>query len=66
MAVSQVFKDFPEIQRLQAFADADNMASQKVLEKAGFTREGLLRKYLFLKGKICDIVVFSLISTDSD
>ncbi|KAH6767936.1 Acyl-CoA N-acyltransferases superfamily protein [Perilla frutescens var. frutescens] len=65
MAGPRVFEDFPHIVRLQAFVDVENVASQKVLEKAGFTREGLLRKYLCVKGKILDMVVFSLLSTDS-
>lgn len=66
MAIPQVFDDFPEIIRLQAFANVENKASQRVLEKAGFTKEGLLRKYFYLKGNIQDVVVFSLLSTDSD
>lgn len=49
-AVPQVFKDFNELLRLQAFVDVENKASQRVLEKAGFLREGVLRKYTFLKG----------------
>nr|CAN76024.1 hypothetical protein VITISV_027073 [Vitis vinifera] len=44
MAVLEVFKDFPDLVRLQAFAAVENKASQRVLEKAGFTKEGLLRK----------------------
>lgn len=49
MALSQVFKDFPDVVRLQAFADVENKGSQRVLEKAGFQREGHLRKYSHLK-----------------
>ncbi|KAJ1417066.1 GNAT domain [Sesbania bispinosa] len=64
IAVSQVFKDFPNLLRLQAFADVENKASQRVLEKAGFLKEGILRKYTYLKGNIKDLVVFSFLSTD--
>jgi RimJ/RimL family protein N-acetyltransferase len=39
----------------------DNEASQRVAEKAGFTREGLLRRYVEIKGKRRDAVVFSLL-----
>lgn len=42
LAIPQVFKDFPEVLRLQAFAAVENLASQRVLEKAGFLKEGLL------------------------
>ncbi|PIN13030.1 hypothetical protein CDL12_14351 [Handroanthus impetiginosus] len=65
MGIPQVFDDFPQVLRLQAFTSVDNKASQRVLEKAGFTREGLLRKYICLKGSILDVVVFGLLSSDS-
>ncbi|KAI5424187.1 hypothetical protein KIW84_030414, partial [Lathyrus oleraceus] len=50
--------------RLQAFADVDNKASQRVLEKAGFLREGVLRQYTIIKGTVKDLAVFSFLSTD--
>lgn len=59
MARAKVFEDFPEIVRLQAFADVGNTASHGVLERAGFTKEGTLRKYACIKGRILDVVVFS-------
>ena len=64
MVISEVFKDFPDLVRLQAVAVVENIASQRVLEKAGFTREGLLRKYTFLKGQLKDLVIYSFLSTD--
>jgi RimJ/RimL family protein N-acetyltransferase len=64
IALSQVFNDFSDLLRLQAFVYVENMASQRVLEKAGFLREGVLRKYTFIKGTIKDLVVFSFLSTD--
>ncbi|KAI4373938.1 hypothetical protein MLD38_011995 [Melastoma candidum] len=53
-----------ELERLEALVDVENPASQRVLEKAGFTREGVLRKYMKLKGKTRDLVIFSRLSTD--
>ncbi|KAK9291898.1 hypothetical protein L1049_019849 [Liquidambar formosana] len=41
MDLSEVFKDFPGLVRLQAYVDEENKVSQRVLEKAGFSREGL-------------------------
>ncbi|XP_010485882.1 PREDICTED: uncharacterized protein LOC104764126 [Camelina sativa] len=64
VAVSQVFNDLPHVFRLQAFVQTQNKASQRVLEKVGFQREGLLRSYTFLKGKIYDVFVYSLLSSD--
>ena len=64
MAVKMVLKDFPEIVRLQALTDVENIGSQRVLEKAGFKNEGLLRKYTFIKGSIVDVFIYSFLSTD--
>jgi [ribosomal protein S5]-alanine N-acetyltransferase len=36
----------PEIYRVQAFCDVENIASARVMEKAGMSREGLLRRYV--------------------
>nr|DAD19585.1 TPA_asm: hypothetical protein HUJ06_021048 [Nelumbo nucifera] len=65
MAVSGVFKDMPGLVRLQALVDIDNKASQRVLEKVGFLKEGVLRKYCLLKGRIRDLVIYSFLCTDS-
>lgn len=64
MAIPQVFRDFPELERLQAYVDVENKASQRVLKKTGFSKEGLLRKYSYLKGRIHDLVVYSILSTE--
>nr|DAD37990.1 TPA_asm: hypothetical protein HUJ06_008631 [Nelumbo nucifera] len=64
MVVSSVFHDFPDLERLEALIDSENLRSQRVLEKVGFTREGILRKYLIVKGSTRDVVVYSLLSTD--
>lgn len=36
----------PDIFRVQAICDVDNIASARVMEKAGMTREGLLQRYV--------------------
>jgi ribosomal-protein-alanine N-acetyltransferase len=36
----------PAIYRVEAFCDADNIGSARVMEKAGMEREGLLRRYV--------------------
>ncbi|KAJ4722489.1 Acetyltransferase (GNAT) domain protein [Melia azedarach] len=64
MAVSKVFDDMPDLVRLHALVEVENKASQRVLEKVGFLKEGLLRKYGFCKGEIRDMFVYSFLSTD--
>ena len=50
-----------ELVRIQATTDADNFASQRVLEKAGFKKEGILRKSGFIRGKWKDGCLFSIL-----
>ncbi|XP_070015553.1 uncharacterized protein [Nicotiana sylvestris] len=64
MAAATIFIEWPHLERLEAVVDVENPGSQRVLEKAGFTKEGVLRKYYLLKGRPRDIVMFSLLSTD--
>ena len=49
------------ITRIQAEALTENSASQRVLEKAGFVREGIRRKASFVRGRWQDDVLFSLL-----
>jgi ribosomal-protein-alanine N-acetyltransferase len=52
------------IERIAADADVENFGSQKVLEKNGFKREGILRKHGFVKGVWRDDIQYSLIRED--
>ena len=47
--------------RVQLVTEPDNLASQRVAEKAGFSREGTLRSFLAFKGRRRDAVMFSLL-----
>lgn len=47
--------------RIQAKADPENIASCKALEKAGFKREGVLRKTFYCRGKWRDDYVYSIL-----
>lgn len=64
MTISKVFKDFPDLVRLEAMVEVENRGSQRVLEKVGFLKEGLLRKYGYCKGEIRDMFIYSFLSTD--
>ncbi|KAI9119576.1 hypothetical protein K1719_009452 [Acacia pycnantha] len=61
MVVEMAFAEFPDLERLEALVDVENVASQRVLEKAGFQREGILRKFLFIKGKSRNMVMLSVL-----
>ncbi|GMI64231.1 hypothetical protein like AT2G32030 [Hibiscus trionum] len=64
MVGETIFDEWSHLERLEALVDVENLGSQRVLEKAGFQREGVLRKYVVLKGRSRDMVMFSLLSTD--
>ncbi len=64
LVVDWAFHDLG-LQRVQAIAFQDNVASQRVIEKAGFTREGVLRSYFPRpEGGRGDAVIFSRLATD--
>jgi RimJ/RimL family protein N-acetyltransferase len=54
------FRDL-HIARLELTCGPDNRASQRVAERCGFTREGVLRSHMPFKGARRDTVVFSLL-----
>jgi RimJ/RimL family protein N-acetyltransferase len=50
--------------RVHLTADPENRASQRVAEKAGFAREGVLRSFHDFKGRRRDAVMYSLLPDD--
>ena len=50
--------------RIQLHCDVENVASQRVAEKAGYTREGVLRAWLEVDGEPRDHVLYSLLATE--
>jgi ribosomal-protein-serine acetyltransferase len=52
------------LHRIEIVADVGNVASQKVAEKAGAVREGVVRKRLLIHGESHDAVLYSLIPAD--
>ena len=50
--------------RVQLVTHVDNPASQKVAERAGFRREGVMRSYMLLKGRRHDAVLYGFVPQD--
>jgi ribosomal-protein-alanine N-acetyltransferase len=50
--------------RVEALVLPENIASQRVLEKAGFRREGHLRSYLVFDTRRADALIYSLLPSD--
>jgi RimJ/RimL family protein N-acetyltransferase len=52
------------LHRIEILAAVSNVASQRVAEKIGAVREGVLRKRLLIRGESQDAVMFSLVRED--
>jgi RimJ/RimL family protein N-acetyltransferase len=50
-----------DMMRIQAQTDQRNKASQKILEKVGFKKEGALRKSFFMRGEWLDDYIYSIL-----
>ncbi len=49
------------VERIQAFTDIENVAEQRILEKVGFTREGVIRSAQWREGGWHDQVLYSIL-----
>jgi len=56
---AQYLFDHTMMERIEAGTESGNIVEQKALEKAGFTREGVLRRACFRGGAYRDMVIFS-------
>ncbi len=52
------------VERVQAWTDAKNVAEQRALESAGFTREGVVRMAQWRQGAWHDQVLYSVLRSE--
>jgi RimJ/RimL family protein N-acetyltransferase len=50
--------------RVELVVEPTNSASIRVAEAAGFTREGVLRQRITIRGRRADVVMYSMLPTD--
>jgi RimJ/RimL family protein N-acetyltransferase len=53
------------VHRIEGVTEAENLAEQRVMEKAGFTREGVMRGVFWRDGAYRDGALYSLLRTDA-
>ncbi|TDQ05822.1 acetyltransferase (GNAT) family protein [Labedaea rhizosphaerae] len=53
-----------ELDRVEAGTDADNIAEQRALEKAGFRRDGVVRGAQLMGGERRDMVLYGILRSD--
>lgn len=56
--LAQVARDVVGLHRLEAGTRLDNVASQRVLARAGFTKVGVARDFAHINGAWCDHLIF--------
>jgi RimJ/RimL family protein N-acetyltransferase len=61
--VSCVFLHFPELKKIYAPVFSFNIASQRVLQKAAFEREGILKQAAIKNGKVTDLHYYSILKS---
>ncbi len=54
------------LNRIQATCMVDNLASARVMQKAGMNYEGTLREYAFFKDRYCDLKFYATIKPKTD
>lgn len=59
-----VFSTLPTLNRIRAMADSRNRASQRVMEKLGLVREGVLRHNRVVRGEFVDEVWYGLLRSE--
>ena len=62
---SYLFNCHPEITRLKIRTAEDNLASRHLAEKSGFQQEGILRQAYFYRGHMTNMVIYSLLRSES-
>jgi RimJ/RimL family protein N-acetyltransferase len=55
-----------QVNRIEAGTEVTNLAEQRALEKAGFTREGIARGAAFQNGRWHDAVIYSVLRAEVD
>lgn len=58
------FATFPQLQRLEAMVFEGNTASERVLVKAGYQKEGVRRKAIWKNGKSLDLAMFGKLRSE--
>ena len=64
-AVARHLLDEVGFHRIQAKCCVENPSSERVMQKIGMVKEGVLRGYFYTKdGRWCDVVLYALLSSD--
>jgi [ribosomal protein S5]-alanine N-acetyltransferase len=62
--IDRAFAQHTDLNRIRAWADVDNTASQRVMEKLGMVKEGVLRKNRVERGEAIDEAWFGVLRAE--
>jgi ribosomal-protein-alanine N-acetyltransferase len=62
--IDAAFQSLSDLNKVRAMADLRNVASQRVMEKIGMTREGILRQNRCFRGEYVDEVWYGLLRSE--
>ena len=63
-ALAELFFTHTAVNRVEAHTDVDNIAEQRALAAAGFTREGLIRGAQWRDGAYRDGYLYAIVRSD--
>ncbi|MFD2171635.1 GNAT family N-acetyltransferase [Tumebacillus lipolyticus] len=56
--------DQMNLNRIEGLVSPENVGSLRLLEKSGFTKEGVLKEYMYFGGRFHDAVVYALLKSE--
>jgi RimJ/RimL family protein N-acetyltransferase len=65
LLVDYLFRGYPA-ERIAGFTDDQNEPAQRVMERAGFRREGVLRRAMFRDGQWRDIAIYAVLRHEAE
>ena len=66
MALVNYAFDNLKLERVEAMAQSENLASRRVLEKSGFALEGTLRHFAYIGGTYRDVCYYGILQLDCE
>ena len=63
LLIEKVFNETP-MRRIAAYVSCHNVASQKILEKSGFLKEGTCRQHFIINGQPTDEFLYAILRSD--
>lgn len=63
LLVEKIFKE-THLRKILAYVAEDNLASRRIMQKAGFTQEGLCREHYIINGKPTNEILYGILRSD--